>query len=105
MTETGTSKTAEQLLQDQEPHSPATWMKPRLLDSRMKAQSRLARPVDDSGTKLASVKQPDEAFIHALSDYSKSILHSIVLDNNSANENRLLREIYWYTIEVLASQE
>ena len=104
MTETRTSNTAEQLLQDQEQRSPATWMKPRLLDSRVKAQSRLARPVDDSWTKLASVKQPDEAFIHTLSDFSKSILHSIVLGNNSANENRLLREIYWYTVETLASQ-
>ena len=101
MTETRTSNTVEQLLQNQEPLSPVTWMKPRLLDSCMKAQSRLARPVDDSGTKLASVKQPDEA---PLNHYSKSILHSIVLGNNSANENRLLREIYWHTVEALASQ-
>ena len=104
MTETKASNTAETLLQSQEARSLNTWMKPLLLDSRMKAQSP-AHPVDDSETKLTSVQQLDEASFHALSDYSKSILQSIVLGNNSANENKLLREIYWYTVEALASQE
>lgn len=104
MVETTTSNTAENLLQSQEPRSLNTWMKPLLLDFRMKAQSP-AHPVDDSETKLTSVQQIDEVSLHALSDYSKSILQSIVLGNNSANKNRLLREIYWHTVEVLANQE
>ena len=104
MTETRISNTAEQLLRDKGPSPPAKWMKPRLLESNIKTQSRLAHHVDDSGARSASVRQPDEAFIHALSDYSKSTLHSIVLGNNSDNENRLLREIYWHTIEALANQ-
>ena len=41
--------------------------------------------------------------VQNLKSYSKSILYSIVSGDHDANENRFLRDIYWRTIEVLAS--
>ncbi len=34
--------------------------------------------------------------------YSRAILGCIACGNNTAGENELLREIYWYTVKILA---
>jgi hypothetical protein len=41
--------------------------------------------------------------VENLKSYSKSILYSIASGDHDPNENRLLRDIYWRTIEVLAT--
>ena len=79
---------AEQLFLSHEQYFSAMWAKPRLLDSRVKARSYSARL--------------DEEFPRVLNGYSRSVLNSIVFGGNDANENKLLREIYWRTIEKLA---
>ena len=46
-----------------------------------------------------------EIFLQSLKSYSKSLLRDIVFGDNNANESKLLRKIYWRTIETLANLE
>lgn len=52
-----------------------------------------AQDIDNSDAKLT----PRE-----LKRYSSAILHEITFGNSNAGENRLLKEIYWRTIGLLA---
>ncbi len=65
----------------------------------------IAEVSQECDTISASSIWLDEISLQALKSYSKSLLHDIVFGDNSANERRLLREIYWRTIEALADLE
>ncbi len=45
--------------------------------------------------------EPDTS-LEELKGYSRAILGCIACGNNTAGENELLREIYWYTVKMLA---
>ncbi len=65
----------------------------------------IAEVSQECDTILASSAWLDGISLQALKIYSKSLLHDIVFGSNNANEKRLLREIYWRTIESLANLE
>jgi hypothetical protein len=58
-----------------------------------------------SAEQVAQSRDPQSSgiSIQALKSYSRSILHSIVLGNHDASKSKLLRDIYWRTVEILAS--
>ena len=73
-------------------------------------------PTGKSDTYLIPIPSSDSpeavsvttAYFHEIPElkiYSRAILYCIVHGNNDASENRLLRELYWHTVEKLAHLE